>query len=104
MVIEGKAALLKFLPIKVLFSFALLYHGDTPVNRTYQFAEIASHAFFFFDGIGIVRLAVPQIDGLMRSILAGDVTKATVDTLVLIDVGNNVVIDIQIFPMGEMGE
>ena len=75
------------------------FHGDAIVDWANQLAQITTHTFFFFDGVIVIWISSFDIDGLVRSVFTSDETQATVDAFVLIDVGNVMVIDIEIFPM-----
>ena len=81
----------------------MLYHGDAIGNGTHELAKVAAYALFFFYCIGVVRLAMGDADGLVRCVLTGNVTKPAVNAFVLVDVGNMVVVDVEVFPMGERG-
>ena len=74
MIVQGKAPALKFLPVQVFFTFTMNFHGNAVLHRAYQFAEITAHTFLFLNGIGIIRLAICQVDGLVGGILTGDIT------------------------------
>ena len=58
MVIQRQAPALVFFPVKVFITLALLYHGNAIVYRAYYLAEIAAHAFIFFNRIRVVGFAV----------------------------------------------
>jgi hypothetical protein len=101
MIVQRQSPPLEFLPVQVLIAFTLLYHGDAIFYGANQLAQIAAHAFLFLDGIGIVRLSVSQVDRLVRSVLAGDIAQAAMNALVLVDIGNDMKIDIKVFPVGK---
>ena len=73
MVVKWKAPALEFLPVQVFFALAMHLHGNAVLYRAYQFAEIAAHTFLFFNRIRIIRIAIGQVDGLVRGILTGDI-------------------------------
>ena len=73
MIVQGKASPLKLLPIQILITLAVLFHGNAILHRANQFAKVTANAFFFLDGIGIVGFTEVKVDGLMRSIFTGDV-------------------------------
>ena len=65
MIVQGEAPLLKFLPVEIVRSFALLNHGNAAVDGAHQLAEVAAYAFVLFNGVGVVRIARGYADGLM---------------------------------------
>ena len=81
----------------------MLYHGDAIGYGAHELAEVAAYAFFFFYCISVVRVAFGEADGLVRCVFAGDVTKPAVNAFVLVDVGDVVLVDVEVFPMGEGG-
>ena len=81
----------------------MLYHSDAIGNGAHELAKVAAYALFFFDGVCVVRVAFGDADGLVRCVFAGNVTKPAVNAFVLVDVGNVVVVDVEVFPMGECG-
>jgi hypothetical protein len=99
MIIQRQPSSLELFPVQVFISLALFHHGNTILYRAYQFTQIAPHAFFFFNGIGVVRLAILQVDRLVRGIFAGYITQTAMDAFILVNVGNNMEIDVQVFPM-----
>src|ERR1035437_10219670 len=48
-------------------------------------------------------LMLGDADGLMRCIFAGNVTKSAMNAFILVDVGNMMVVDVEVFPMGKCG-
>jgi hypothetical protein len=70
------------------------FHGDAIVDWTHQFAQITTHAFFFFDGVIVIWISSFDIDGLVRRVFTSDETQSTVDAFFLIDIRNVMVIDI----------
>ena len=81
----------------------MLYHGDAVGYGAHELAKVAAYAFFFFYCIGVVRVAFGEADGLVRCVFAGDVAKPAMNAFVLVDVGNVVVVDVEVFPMRECG-
>ena len=79
----------------------MLYHGDAISNGAHELAKVAAHTFFFFNCISVIWIAFCNADGLVRCVFAGNVTKPAVNAFILVDVGNVVVVDIEVFPMGE---
>src|SRR5688572_1430490 len=77
----------------------MLFHSNTIINRAKEFAEIAANTFIFFYGVGVVRFAIFKSDRLMCGILAGNITKPAMNTLILVDLCNMMIVDIKIFPM-----
>ena len=90
-------------PVDILRSYAVLFHGDAIGDRAHELAEVTAYAFFFFDGVGVVGLAIFEGDALVARVFAGNVAETAVDALVLVDVGDVVVVDIEVFPMRECG-
>ena len=60
------------------------FHGDAVVNRTDVHAQVATDALIINDFEVTLTLFLAK-DCLMRGVLAGDVTKPTLDAQVLID-------------------
>src|SRR5688572_784759 len=81
----------------------MLYHSDAICNGTDKLAKVATHTFILFNCIGVVRLAIREAYGLMRRILASNITKTTVDAFILVDAGNMMIVNIKIFPVGKGG-
>ena len=81
----------------------MFLHSDAIGDGAHELAEVAAYALLFFDGVGVVGLAVLEGNGLVRSIFAGNVAETAVDALVLVNVGDVVVVDVEVFPMGEGG-
>jgi hypothetical protein len=48
-IVQRKPSALEFLPVQVLLTLPMLFHGDTILNRANQFAEITAHTFLFFN-------------------------------------------------------
>jgi hypothetical protein len=79
----------------------VLLHGDAIIDRAHQLAEITAYTLFFLDGISIVGLAVSEVNGLVRSILAGDITKPAMNAFILVDFGDDMKIDVEVFPVSK---
>ena len=77
----------------------MFFHGNAAINRANELAQVTAHTFFFLNAVSVVRISSLDIDRLMRCVFTYDVTKATVNTFILVDVGNMVIVDIEIFPM-----
>ena len=90
-------------PVDVFGGFALLYHGDAIGDGAHELAEVAAYAFFFFDGVGVVGVAVIEVNALVAGVFAGYVAEAAMDALALVDVGYDVVVDVELFPLGKGG-
>jgi hypothetical protein len=77
-------------------------HRDAVLNGTDHLTEIAADAVSFVDDE--VRLAVDRdaVDALMGRILARDVAFVAVDTEVLIDARDDLVVEVQIVPIDEL--
>ena len=103
MVIQRHAHLLPIFPVDVFGGYAVLFHGDAIGDGAHELAEVAAYAFLFFNGVGVVGLAISKGDGLVRRVFAGNVAETAVDALALVDVGDVVVVDVEVFPMGEGG-
>ncbi len=58
MVIQRQPQPLIVFPIHILWGFALLNHSNAIGNGAHEFAEVAAYAFFFFDGVGVVWIAI----------------------------------------------
>ena len=86
-------------------------HRDAPVDRTHDRAEIAADAVFFTDfRDGLVRDATGaeaqakflgrfQVDALVRSVFAGDVTEVAADAFLVVDPGRHVASGGRAFPI-----
>ena len=81
----------------------MLYHGDAIGDGAHELAEVAAYAFFLLDGVGVVGVAVIEADALVAGVFAGYVAEAAMDGLALVDVGYDVVVDVELFPLGEGG-
>ena len=103
MIIQRQTQPLIIFPINILRCYAVLLHGDAIGDGAHELAEVAAYALFFFDGVGVVGLAVLEGNGLVGGVFAGNVAETAVDALVLVDVGDVVVVDVEVFPMGEGG-
>ncbi len=103
MVIQRQPQPLIIFPIHILRRYAVLFHGDAIGDGAHELAEVAAYAFLFFDGVGVVGLAVFEGNGLVGGVFAGNVAETAVDALALVDVGDVVVVDVEVFPMGEGG-
>ena len=99
MIVQRQSPALKFLPVQVFIALPLHFHGNAVVNRTYELAEVAANTIFFLDSVSVIWFAVCERNGLMGSVLAGNVTKSTVDAFVLVYFGYMMIIDIQILPV-----
>ena len=102
MIIERQSPLLEFDPVQVLGRHPVFFHGNAIVYRANQFAQITAYAFLLFYGVGIVGLAILQVDGLVRSVFTGDITQAAMNAFVLVDFCDVVVVDVEVFPMGDL--
>ena len=99
MVIQRSTFSLPVFPVHIFWRHTVLFHRDASVNRANQFAQITTHTFFLFHGVIVIWITSFDIDRLMRRVFASDVTQPTVDTFILVNFCNMMVIDIQIFPM-----
>ena len=100
-IIERQAPSLKFLPVEIFIAFPLFYHADAIFNGTDEGAEITSHTFRLFDGISVVGLPVAEVNGLMGGVFAGDIAESAMNALALVNICNDVVVDVQIFPISQ---
>ena len=103
MVIQRQPQPLIIFPVDILRRNTMLFHGDAIGDGAHELAEVAAYALFFFDGVGVVGLAILEGNGLVGGVFAGNVAETAVDALVLVDVGDVVVVDVEVFPMGEGG-
>ncbi len=103
MVIQRQTQPLILFPVDVFRGYSVLFHGDAIGDGAHELAEVAAYAFLFFDGVGVVGLAVLEGNALVARVFAGNVAETTVDAFVLVDVGDVVVVDVEVFPMGEGG-
>src|SRR4026208_1384491 len=99
MIIQWQTSFLKFNPIEIFRRYTMFFHGNAIINRANKLAEIAANTFFIFHGVSIVRFAILQADGLMRCIFTGDITKSAMNTFILVDLCDMMIIDIEILPM-----
>src|SRR3569833_506286 len=104
MIIQGQTFLLVLFPVEIVCSFSLLYHRDAIVDGADELAQIASDTFLFFNCVGVIGIPLLNMYGLMGGIFAGDVAKAAVDTFTGIDMGDDMVVQVQVFPMCERGD
>ena len=103
MIIQRQPQPLIVFPVNILRRYAVLFHGDAIGDGAHELAEVAAYAFLFFDGVGVVGLAIFEGNGLVAGVFAGNVAETAVDAFVLVDVGDVVVVDVEVFPMGEGG-
>ena len=103
MVIQRQTQPLIVFPVNILRGYAVFFHGDAIGDGAHELAKVAAYALFFFDGVGVVGLAIFEGNGLVAGVFAGNVAETAVDALVLVDVGDVVVVDVEVFPMGEGG-
>ena len=103
MVIQRQPQPLIIFPVDVLRRYAVLFHGDAIGDGAHELAEVAAYAFLFFDGVGVVGLTICEGNALVARVFAGNVAETAVDALALVDVGDVVVVDVEVFPMGEGG-
>src|SRR5690242_10127275 len=100
-IVQRKAPLLEFLPIKIFGSFSLLHHGDAAIDGADQLAQIAPYTLNFLNDISIVGMPGCQADRLMGCVLARYVAESAVDAFIRIDISHDVVVEVQVFPMSE---
>ena len=99
MVIQGQTTLLPVFPVDIFVAFPVNFHGNAIIYRANQFAKITTDAFFVDHGVGIVRFPVFKPDRLVRSILASDIAKSAMNAFILVNVCDNLIVDIEIFPV-----
>src|SRR5436190_24347782 len=99
MIIQRQPPFLKLDPVQILRSNTMLFHSNTIINRAKEFAEIAADTFIFFYGVCVVRFAIFKSDRLMGSIFTGNITQPAMNTFILVDLCNMMIVDIKIFPM-----
>ena len=80
----------------------MFFHNDAIVNRANEFAEIAANTFVFFNGVGVVRFAPIEANGLVAAVFAGNIAEATMNALILVDFCDDMVVDVEVFPMGDL--
>ena len=79
----------------------MLFHGDAIVNRANKFTKITSNTFIIYNCVFIVWIAILQLYGLMRCVFASNITKSAMDTFILVDLGDMMIVDAEVFPMGD---
>ena len=79
----------------------MFFHGNAIIYRANELAKIAAYTFLINNGIGVIWIALLDVDGLMRCILAGNIAKTAVNTFVLVYFGNMMIVDVEVFPMGD---
>src|SRR5467141_3513469 len=80
-------------------------HRDAVLHRTYGSAQIAPDAGFlddFNDRPAVVARQAP--DRLMRAVLARGPAQLALDAFVLVDVREQMVVEIEVFPLGAARE
>jgi hypothetical protein len=65
MIIKRKFPELKCFPVQVFVTLSLHFHGNTIFYRTDQLAQVAANTLLFFYGVGIVRFAIGERNGLV---------------------------------------
>src|SRR6185503_10649371 len=78
-------------------------HRDAPVHGAHLAAEVAADARFLDDldhGVAIVASEAPN--RLMRPVLAGRPAQLTPDALVVVDAGNEMVVEVEILPFRDV--
>ena len=103
MVIQRQPQPLIIFPVDVFGGYAVFFHGYAIGDGAHELAEVAAYALFFFNGVGVIGFAIFEGNGLVGGVFAGNVAETAVDALVLVDVGDVVVVDVEVFPMGEGG-
>src|SRR5678816_476680 len=103
MIIQRQSSILKLYPVQILRSNTMLFHSNTVINRAKEFAEIAANTFICFYGVRVVRFAIFKMDRLMGGIFTGNITKPAMNTFILVDLCNMMIVDIKIFPMRKCG-
>src|SRR5207302_7255215 len=86
-----------------------LSHRNTILHRTHGRAQIAAHAGLLDDlhhrtTFPVSRFPSQTPNGLVRSVLTRRPAQLALDALVLIDVGEQVVVEIEILPLRDAGE
>ena len=99
-IVQWQSLCLPFFPVDVFGCHTMFFHCDAAIHRANQLAKVASYTFFIFHCIGIVWFALCNIDSLMRCVFTCDITQTTVNTFILVDLCNMMIIDIKVFPMG----
>nr|GEU28076.1 hypothetical protein [Tanacetum cinerariifolium] len=81
-------------------------HGTVSkaLHRTGDLAQIAAHALFLDHLVGAAAGGVDELaDRLVRRVFARHVAAAALDAVVLVDLGDDLVIHVQVFPVGGVG-
>src|SRR5436190_8696245 len=99
MIIQRQSSLLELYPIEILRRYTMLFHSNTIINRAKELAEIAAYTFIFFYSVRVVRFAIFKMDRLMSGIFTGNITQPAMNTFILVDLCNMMIVDIKIFPM-----
>src|SRR5262245_21080312 len=74
------------------------HHADAARGRTNQAAQVTAHASVVDDLDVGARVLGARANRLMRAIVASDVAKTAADTLLLIDAGDDLVVEVELFP------
>ena len=101
-IIQGQSKALVILPVQVFRRYAVLFHGNAVGNRTNQLAKVTAHAFLVFNSVGVVRMAFGEVDRLVGCVFTNDITQTAMDAFILVDLGDVVKIDVQVFPMRDI--
>src|SRR5471030_3171929 len=87
-------------PVHIWLAGLLRHHRDAALHRAGDLAQIAADALLLDDLIRAHDGRVDQLrDRLVRRVFAGDITAAALDAVVLVDLGDDLVIHVQVFPV-----
>src|SRR5688572_10298263 len=73
-------------------------HRDAAVDGTDQAAQVAADAGLLVDLAVGATVVGPALDRLVRAVLAGRVAEAATDALLLIDLGDDLVVEVELLP------
>jgi len=76
------------------------HHLDTVLHRAGDLAQVAAHAFIVDYFVTVCAVSLLQTGNrLVRGVFTGNMAASATNTGVLVDLGDNLIIDIQIFPV-----
>ena len=99
MVIQRQSSFLPFFPVNIFIALAMHFHRNAIINRANQLAKIATNTFFIDHRVRVIRFAIVKFDRLVRCVFAGYITKATVNTFILVDRSDMMIINVEVLPV-----
>src|SRR6185437_2552234 len=81
-----------------------LDHADTACHRASIHAEIAADTLLVDHLVAPLAVGLEGGDRLVRGIFAGDMAEAALDAGVLVDAGHDLVVEIEMLPVGHVGQ